>query len=530
MNTIKENFCFKGDCWDFWPPSREDSDCASRACALQKGPVCQLTKSFELVISHLEKGSGLCIPQGCVDPEYKNVINQSHSLSAMQINTTPNDHNNVTSCPKLDSLDSSYIGAGNGNVSTLIEGALPLSLTDVSCIVHDLHYTIAESDDDFWDADNALVNNIEWNEIVHNVPTTSLAKSYFKGLIWSGFPNPAWGKSNLITDSTKEQKDKLYYVQRVFNALLKVASDPANQDVTNVTGPSLLEKRVIVDFGFVMKWYINKTGKFNFYKDFGRWLTNKQALKDAILAYTNGPTTAGGVPLIELEHGPIESWDVSAITNMDSLFLNNTVFNGDISTWDMSNVTTMYNMFDGATSFNQDISAWDLSSVKPYTTVTVGNNGTLPCKDYCSNGTNNETPLESICVDGLNATTLESVGCESESAGGLTCYCNPMTCQGWAEGDGGMEGGGGQCDFLYLPNVDAADYVLSPPNEGQFRDVCCKTTCQKWAEGDGGEAGGGGLCDFGYLPNYDALDYDVYPGNEPQFKKVCCMPDPNWPF
>ena len=524
MDTIKENYCFKGDCLDFWPAWSEDSNCASRDCALQKGPVCQLTKSFELVISHLEKGSGLCIPQGCVDPEYKNVINQSHSLTAMQIDTTPNAHNNVTSCPQLDSLDSSYIGYVNGGVSTLIEGALPLSLTDVCCIVHDLHYEIAEKDADYLDSDLALVNNLNWNETVHNESSsnTYIAKSYFEFTTGPGFENPAWGDTNLITDSTKEQKDKLYYVQRVFNALLKVASDPVNQDVTNVTGPSLLEKRVIVDFGFVMKWYINKTGKFNFYKDFAPWLTNKQALKDAILAYTNGPTTAGGVPLIELEHGPIESWDVSAITNMDSLFLNNTVFNGDISTWDMSNVTTMYNMFDGATSFNQDISAWDLSSVKPYTTVTVGNNGTLPCKDYCSNGTNNEAPFESICVDGLNATTLESVGCESESAGGLTCYCNPMTCQGWAEDERNMLG---QCDFRYVRNLDAADYVLSPPSEAAFRDVCCKTTCQGWAEDP---QNNGGQCDFGYVANLDAADYDVYPGNEPQFKKVCCMPDPNW--
>ena len=40
-------------------------------------------------------------------------------------------------------------------------------------------------------------------------------------------------------------------------------------------------------------------------------------------------------------YGEINTWNVSAITDMDELFQNKTTFNSDISNWDVSNVTTM---------------------------------------------------------------------------------------------------------------------------------------------------------------------------------------------
>merc|ERR1711964_152799 len=66
-------------------------------------------------------------------------------------------------------------------------------------------------------------------------------------------------------------------------------------------------------------------------------------------------------------HGPIGSWDVSAVTDMSKLFDGNPYimkkFNGDISKWDVSRVTNMYAMFSWAKSFNSDLSMWDVSSV-----------------------------------------------------------------------------------------------------------------------------------------------------------------------
>ena len=58
----------------------------------------------------------------------------------------------------------------------------------------------------------------------------------------------------------------------------------------------------------------------------------------------------------------MNSWDVSAVTNMINTFYQSSLFNQDISSWDVSKVTDMGAMFS-STSFNQDISSWDVSSV-----------------------------------------------------------------------------------------------------------------------------------------------------------------------
>jgi surface protein len=62
-------------------------------------------------------------------------------------------------------------------------------------------------------------------------------------------------------------------------------------------------------------------------------------------------------------YGNISDWDVSSVTNMESLFNNASSFNKDIGAWDVSNVTDMSWMFNYASAFNQDISSWDVSSV-----------------------------------------------------------------------------------------------------------------------------------------------------------------------
>ena len=59
----------------------------------------------------------------------------------------------------------------------------------------------------------------------------------------------------------------------------------------------------------------------------------------------------------------ISSWDVSSVTNMQSMFYQATSFNQHIGNWNVSSVTNMSYMFYRATSFNQDIGSWDVSSV-----------------------------------------------------------------------------------------------------------------------------------------------------------------------
>ncbi len=61
-------------------------------------------------------------------------------------------------------------------------------------------------------------------------------------------------------------------------------------------------------------------------------------------------------PVVLAQYGPIDEWDVSAITDMSNLFHDASGayanFNENISSWDVSNVTTMDSMFENASSFD----------------------------------------------------------------------------------------------------------------------------------------------------------------------------------
>ena len=72
-------------------------------------------------------------------------------------------------------------------------------------------------------------------------------------------------------------------------------------------------------------------------------------------------------------HGPIGSWDVSAMIDTSSLFVdaNNkaipgaTKFNGDISNWDVSSVSSTDGMFQHASSFKRTLcDKWETSTAK----------------------------------------------------------------------------------------------------------------------------------------------------------------------
>ena len=62
---------------------------------------------------------------------------------------------------------------------------------------------------------------------------------------------------------------------------------------------------------------------------------------------------------------PIGNWDVSKVTNMQSMFQHNngtSNFNQDISGWDVSNVTNMVNLFHTAIVFNQNLLSWNVQN------------------------------------------------------------------------------------------------------------------------------------------------------------------------
>ena len=52
-------------------------------------------------------------------------------------------------------------------------------------------------------------------------------------------------------------------------------------------------------------------------------------------------------------HGDISRWDVSRVTDMNSMFTTATKFDCNISKWDVSKVTNMDKMFKNAALFQQ---------------------------------------------------------------------------------------------------------------------------------------------------------------------------------
>lgn len=97
-----------------------------------------------------------------------------------------------------------------------------------------------------------------------------------------------------------------------------------------------------------------------------------RARLDALLTVGHDMATVCTTPVTDLSsvfrnnslfNDDISSWDVSNVTTLESAFREAESFNQDISGWDVSNVTNMFYTFYKAYSFNQDLNSWDVSKV-----------------------------------------------------------------------------------------------------------------------------------------------------------------------
>jgi len=68
----------------------------------------------------------------------------------------------------------------------------------------------------------------------------------------------------------------------------------------------------------------------------------------------------------------ISGWNVSNVSNMESLFENNQVFNQSLNHWNTSQVSNMSFMFKD-TIFNQPLYNWDVSNVNTMESMFEGN-------------------------------------------------------------------------------------------------------------------------------------------------------------
>ena len=78
--------------------------------------------------------------------------------------------------------------------------------------------------------------------------------------------------------------------------------------------------------------------------------SSKKELKKAIKHHSDNKRSA------TKKYGRMNKWDVSAITDMSTLFYGYSNFNEDISAWDTSKVTDMSSMFYNCKYFNKDLS------------------------------------------------------------------------------------------------------------------------------------------------------------------------------
>jgi len=85
--------------------------------------------------------------------------------------------------------------------------------------------------------------------------------------------------------------------------------------------------------------------------------STRQQLNTAVTAWCSDSAAATA------QYGDINTWDVSAITDMSNLFAGKSTFNSNISSWNVSNVTNMDSMFYYAQAFNQPVNSWNVSNV-----------------------------------------------------------------------------------------------------------------------------------------------------------------------
>lgn len=162
--------------------------------------------------------------------------------------------------------------------------------------------------------------------------------------------------------------------------------------------------------------------------------------------------------------------DLSGVTDVSNMFFGCTVLDGpaNMGSWDMSNVTNMESMFDGAGAFNRPIGAWNTTSVTNMAYMFYGAGAfnrpiaawkTENVESMYSMFYNAATFNQSIGDWTLNpAVDLNFIFTNS----GLDCYYYSETLKGWRANDDTPVGLSLDAqDRTYSPGAaDARDYLI----------------------------------------------------------------------
>ena len=147
------------------------------------------------------------------------------------------------------------------------------------------------------------------------------------------------GKTRRTKKSKGRTRSKRQQGGRDWKNYLRLRGPPTNHNI---------HKRVRL-------WQSNPAEAENKYGHISNWDVSQVTDMQSLFAPPYGD--------ISTFNDDINDWDVSNVTNMGGMFIHAKAFNSPIDTWDVSNVTNMHGMFSNAQSFNQVVGGWDVSNV-----------------------------------------------------------------------------------------------------------------------------------------------------------------------
>ncbi|RYZ91250.1 MAG: BspA family leucine-rich repeat surface protein [Proteobacteria bacterium] len=135
--------------------------------------------------------------------------------------------------------------------------------------------------------------------------------------------------------------------------------------------------------------------------DFSEMFSNNQAFNQLIGAWnTSAARFMQGMFFYSVFNQNLNSWNVNQVERMDDMFTQNNMFNGNITGWQTSSVQTLRSMFAGASAFNQPIDSWDVSNVTDISWIFENSNFNQPLNNW---NVSNVTSMEGAF---LNATSF----------------------------------------------------------------------------------------------------------------------------
>jgi surface protein len=118
---------------------------------------------------------------------------------------------------------------------------------------------------------------------------------------------------------------------------------------------------------------------------------------------------------------PLETWDTSNVTLMESVFNGATSFDQPLNSWNVSNVTSTFNMFSDATNFNEPLNNWDTANITDMQGMFAGSGFDQNIDDWnVSNVTTiddmfDENQVFNQPLDDWNVSSLDSLSAVFES-------------------------------------------------------------------------------------------------------------------